>query len=66
MGRFVDDDRSNWNGVFAVYRLPVEAVIKPSKRLVPDAGHELDAAVEKLKMFNSKIPKPLPIDELHQ
>lgn len=29
-----------------------------------DAGHELDAAVEKLKMFNSKIPKPLPIDEL--
>ena len=37
MGRFVDDDRSNWNGVFAVYRLPVEAVIKPSKRLVPDA-----------------------------
>ena len=29
-----------------------------------DAGHELDAAVEKLKQFNSKIPKPLPVDEL--
>ena len=29
-----------------------------------DAGYELDAAVEKLKSFNNKIPKPLPMDEL--
>lgn len=26
-----------WNGLFAVYKMPVEAVIKPTKRLVPDA-----------------------------
>lgn len=26
-----------WNGVFAIYKMPVESVIKPSKRLVPDA-----------------------------
>jgi hypothetical protein len=37
MDRFVDDGKSTWNGVFAVYRIPVEAVIKPSKKLVPDA-----------------------------
>lgn len=29
-----------------------------------DAGYELDAAVEKLKNFNNKISKPLPLDEL--
>lgn len=31
-----NDTSKPWNGLFAVYKMPVEAVIKPSKRLVPD------------------------------